>query len=304
MMSLTDREDFGSHYLNVGATRLHYYEQGKGDPVIFLHGVPTSAWVWRKVIPHLASLSRCIAPDLAGFGQSGQPDQVYTLDDQVTFLDGLIQALQLNRITFVLHGWGGLIGLSWAMQNPDRCRGLVLYETWIHSLSGHHLSLPYNEMIQFWKQDENLQKVATNGLHCVDQILRQSALMPFDENAMAHYCAPFSHTGAGKPLVALLSELPCGDAQKTGDQQLYALSEKLKVSSLPKLLLYSVPGFLMTIETIQWARKNLPALEVIEIGEELHYAQESQPVLMGETISAWLQGIEQMAASPKSAVRS
>lgn len=286
--------EFESRHVMVEGVPVHYVEQGKGLPVIFLHGVPASGWIFRKVIPHLSSLCRCIVPDLAGFGQSGQPDTAYSLTDQIQLLDGLVNTLQLKRVVPVLHGWGGTAGLAWAMQHEEKCRGLVFYETWLHPVVNEHFSLPWRELIE--KAQENLEILPSHGLQFVDSILRQMTLNPFDEQAMAHFCAPFAHTGAGKPLQQWLREAPTGTGQSLADILLQEASARLQQSSLPKLLLYSVPGFLVTIATIEWAKKNLPHLEIVEMGEALHFGPEIHPVRMGQTISAWLQGIE--AARP------
>lgn len=285
--------DLKSHYLTLKGTRIHYFEQGEGDPVFFLHGVPTSAWIWRQVIPHMVPLSRCIAPDLAGFGQSGQPDHAYTLGDQLVFLDGLIEHLKLDHITFVLHGWGGIPGLTWAMQHEKRCKALVFYETWLQPVKDDFLSLPWQELIAEWTEEKKLKSVATHGLRFADQMLRQMAIDAFDENTLAHYCAPFSHTGAGKPLAAFLAEAPRGDGKSTADALLKTAGAALQKSQLPKLLMYSHPGFLTTMSAILWAREALPQLEVVEIGEGLHYAPELEPTRMGEMMSAWLQSVDQ-----------
>ena len=282
-----------SGWVTIDNVPIHYLEKGQGDPILFLHGVPASAWLWRKVIPHLSDLGRCIAPDLAGFGQSGQPDITYTLADQLRLLKGFIDTLKLNRIIFVLHGWGGIPGLAAAMTHENRCKGLVFYETWLHPVTGEHLSLPWQALISTWRETGHMQEATQYGLRFIDHALRQMALHPFSENAMAHYCAPWSHSGSGRPLAHFIAEAPSGDGKSAADIMLEAASQQLVCSAVPKLLLYSVPGFLMTMTSIEWAKKHLSRLEVIEVGEELHFAQESQPALMGDAISAWLQAIEQ-----------
>src|SRR5438105_5252802 len=99
---------YQSRYAEVYGSKLHYVEEGSGDPIVFLHGVPTSSYLWRNIIPHLSSHARCIALDLIGFGKSDKPDIDYTVFDHIHYLEGFIQSLNLRDITFVLHGWGSV----------------------------------------------------------------------------------------------------------------------------------------------------------------------------------------------------
>src|SRR3990172_2850664 len=105
---------FPSRYAEVLGSKMHYVEEGSGDPVLFLHGNPTSSYLWRNVIPHLSPLARCIAPDLVGFGKSDKPDIPYRVFDHAEYVAALIAALGLQRIALVLHDWGGFAGLSYA----------------------------------------------------------------------------------------------------------------------------------------------------------------------------------------------
>jgi haloalkane dehalogenase len=110
---------------------------------------------------------------------------------------------------------------------------------------------------------------------------------------MSHYREPFMQKGAERPLRQYLQEIPYGKGKSSVEKLIGDYSQKLTQSSIPKLMLYSLPGFITTMATAIWAKAHLPNLEIVEIGEELHFAQESNPSLMGETISVWLQGIEQ-----------
>ena len=97
---------FESKYLEVKGSKIHYIEEGEGDPILFLHGNPTSNYLWRNIIPHLASQGRCIAPDLIGMGKSGKPDIDYGFHDTYEYLDAFIKKLGLKNVTLVLHDWG------------------------------------------------------------------------------------------------------------------------------------------------------------------------------------------------------
>ncbi len=285
-----------SKFIEVNGSKMHYLEEGEGDPILFLHGIPTSSYLWRKILPSLANMGRCIAPDLIGFGKSAKPDIAYSVFDHIQFMDALIEKLSLKNITLVMHGWGSVIGFDYAMRHEKNCNGLVFYEAFLRSADGDDISLPYQEQLVSLQGQDNALDLALNGAAFVDYIIPQAVMHTLTDTEMEAYREPFKAEGSGKPILQYLQELPNGSHQSKVDQLIADYSEKLTQSHLPKLMLYSVPGFITTIATAMWAKQNIPNLEIVEIGEELHLAQETYPELIGETISVWLQGLEQMHA--------
>lgn len=280
-----------SKYAEVYGAKMHYLEAGSGDPILLLHGIPTSSYLWRNIIPHLAPLGRCIAPDLIGFGKSDKPDIQYTIQDHIQYLEKFIETLNLRRITLIMHDWGSVVGLDYAMRHEKNCKGLVMYEAFLRSYDEMDIALPLQE--QFLTLDALPYDVGLNGASYVDKIIPQHVMRELSEEEMNYYREPFLKEGAGKPIAQYLEELPKGDGKGVIDEIIADYSTKLTESYLPKLLLYSIPGFITTMATVMWAKENLPNLEIVDIGEELHLAQESNPTLIGEAISVWLQGIEQ-----------
>ena len=100
---------YESKYIDVLGSRMHYVEEGSGDPVLFLHGNPTSSYLWRNIIPHISPIGRCIAPDLIGMGKSDKPDLDYGFFDHSRYVDGFIDALGLGNMTLVIHDWGSAL---------------------------------------------------------------------------------------------------------------------------------------------------------------------------------------------------
>jgi len=279
-------------FIDIDGTKMHYVEEGEGDPILFLHGIPTSAYVWRKIIPHLAPLGRCFAPDLIGFGQSAKPDIAYSITDHIHFIERFIEKLNLKKITLVMHGWGSVIGFDYAMKHEKNCKGLVFYESFLRSMSSNDMALPFQEQLQLLQTQEGDVGLTANGASFVDQIISQGLMQQLSQEEMENYRSPFM-SGSSKPIMQYLNELPTGEGNSKADEIIVTYSEKLTRSQLPKLLLFSVPGFITTIATVMWAKDNLPNLEIVEVGEELHFGQESNPDLIGEAISIWLQGVEQ-----------
>lgn len=281
-----------SKYVEVEGANMHYTEIGEGKPILFLHGIPTSSYLWRKVMPHVANLGRCIAPDLIGFGKSDKPDINFTISDHIRYIESFINKLNLKDITIVMHAWGSVIGFDYAMRHESNCAGLVFYEAFLRSDGGNDLSLPYQE--QLLSYDNQAFDLSMNGVEFIDYIIPQTVMKKLSDKELDQYREPFKAAGSGKAIQQYLNELPRGNGDTEIDKIIATYSEKLTKSKLPKLMLYSVPGFIVTIATAMWAKENLPNIEMIEVGEELHLAQESYPDLIGETISIWLQGVEQV----------
>jgi haloalkane dehalogenase len=273
---------------------MHYIEAGSGDTILFLHGIPTSCYLWRNVIPHLSTLGHCVAPDLIGFGHSDKPDIEYSVTDHIRYIERFIEELNLKNIVLVMHGWGSVIGFDYAMRHENNCKGLVFYEAFLRSVNGNDMSLPFQEQMASIQDFENAPDLVLNATSFVDKIIPQNVMRQLTEEEMNNYREPFMQNGAGKPILQYIREIPRGDGKSKIEQLIAAYTDRLTRSKLPKLMLYSVPGFITTIATIMWAKEHLSNLEIVDIGEELHLAQESCPKLFGETISVWLQGIEQM----------
>ena len=285
-----------SKFINVHGAKMHYMEVGEGNPILFLHGIPTSSYLWRNIMPYLASLGRCIAVDLVGFGQSERPDIAYTISDHIKYVEGFIEALNLKNITLVMHGWGSVIGFDYAMRHEKNCRGLVFYEAFLRTENGQDLSLPYQEQLVTLQGQENVYDLTMNGLAFIDHIIPQTVMRTLSSDELNAYREPFMAAGSGKPILQYLQELPNSSGKSKAEELIANYSAKLTRSRLPKLMLYSVPGFITTIAAAMWAKEHLPNLEIVDIGEELHLAQESYPELIGDTISVWLQSVEQTHA--------
>jgi haloalkane dehalogenase len=286
-------QNYTSHYADVFGSKMHYYEEGTGTPILFLHDLPVSGHTWRKVIPYLATLGRCIAVDLIGTGKSDKPDIAYTIEDHINYIQQFIATLNLKKIILIMQGWGSIIGFTYALNHESNCKGLVFYEAFLRACKDDNFSLAFSEQILSLQQQENISDLIINSPYLVEQSLASSTLQPIAKQEIDFYSQPFLTKGSGKALYQYWLELPRGDGNSKIDKLIENYSKKLMNSALPKLMLYSIPGFITTVATLMWAKEHLSNLEIAEVGEDLHYAQESNPALIGETISVWLQGIEQ-----------
>ncbi|MBV9576227.1 MAG: haloalkane dehalogenase [Gammaproteobacteria bacterium] len=281
-----------SKYAEVNGVKMHYREAGSGNAILLLHGVPTSSYIWRNVIPYLAPLGRCIAPDLIGFGLSDKPNIRYSIQDHLAYLEKFIEVLNLKNITLIMHGFGSIIGLHYAMQHEKNCQGIAFYEAFLRSFNDD-ISLPFQEQLIEFQNQTDMDPLIADGASFVDKMMPQSVMRQLTHEEMQQYREPFTQAGASKPILQYFKDLSPENGKSEAEKIITAYSTQLTHSTLPKLMLYSVPGFITTIATVIWAKENLPCLEIVEIGEELHLGQETYPKLIGETISVWLQSIEQ-----------
>ena len=128
-MDISSDFPYESNYVDILGSRMHYVDKGDGDPILFLHGQPTSSYLWRNIMPHLEGQGRVIAPDNIGFGKSDQPDLDYTFEDHYRYIEAFIEALDLKNITLVVHDWGSGLGLHYANLHHENVKGIVTMES-------------------------------------------------------------------------------------------------------------------------------------------------------------------------------
>jgi len=276
------------NFVDVLGAKMHYVDHGSGDPVVFLHGIPTSSYLWRNIIPYLAEDARCIAPDLIGLGKSAKPNIGYRIFDHIRYIDELINQLNLENITLVLHGWGSLIGFDYARRYSEKIKGIAFLESHIRPPSDWAMvSLPIQELSTILNTPDAGYDVIMNSNYFVNKVLPSGVLRKLSEEEMNHYREPFRQSGSALPLWQYLQDLPLGNEPKDVIQLISDYSKWLQLSKLPKLMMYAVPGFITTISTVQWAKDHLPNLSLIDVGDALHYAQESKPDEIGEALQEW-----------------
>ncbi|HEX4459838.1 MAG TPA: haloalkane dehalogenase [Polyangia bacterium] len=275
--------------IEVLGSRMAYVDEGHGDPIVFLHGNPTSSYLWRNVIPHVATLGRCIAPDLIGMGQSDKPALDYRFADHARYLEAFIGALGLTRITFVIHDWGSALGFDWAMRNERDVRGLAFLEAILTPVpSWDVFPTGAREAFQGMRTRGVGEQMVLEQNFFVEQLLPRSVVRQLTDEEMAHYRAPFPDAASRKPVLAWPRQIPIAGEPP----EIVALVEKyrdsLTRSQLPKLLFTGEPGGLVQAPLVAWARAHLPRLEVVPIGAGVHYLQEDHPHEIGAALADWI----------------
>jgi haloalkane dehalogenase len=272
----------------VAGTEIAYVDTGVGDPIVFLHGNPTSAYLWRNIIPYLAGLGRCLAPDLAGMGQSGKaPDGSYRFVDHARYIDGWFAALGLTRkITLVVHDWGSALGFYWANRTREAVKGIAYMEAIVSPLRWDEWPDNARNIFQLMRSPAGEELVLQKNIF-VERILPGAVLRKLSDEEMAAYRKPWLEPGeARRPMLTWPREIPVeGEPADVGaivnDYAQWLSSD----STLPKLFVNADPGAILTGRQRDYCRKWPNQREVTVAGA--HFLQEDSPHQIGEAIADW-----------------
>lgn len=280
---------FKSHYQKVGEHNLHYIDEGDpdGQVFLFLHGNPTSSYLWRNVVPIVAQSGRAIAVDNIGFGMSDQPNIGYTFAEHSEYIDGFIEEMGLEDVILVIHDWGSALGFDYANRNSDNVKGIVFMEA----------------IMQVAKMDDMPPEVATafKGMRMpvvgwftvmvqnafIEQGLPGSVVRELSEDEMNSYREPFPTIGSRKPVLVWPREVPFDGEPADVADRVDSFARYLATSLQPKLLLHVERGLLVDPALIADMEANWMNLETKGLGDGLHFLQEDHPEAIGQAIVDW-----------------
>ncbi len=275
-------------------SEISYINSGSGRPIIFIHGMPTSSFLWRHIIEDLQQDYNCLALDLIGMGNSGKPDIEYNIHDHINYFSAWLEQLNLDtKPILVMHGWGSVIGTEYARLHQDSVAGLVFYEAHLRAAKKWSmLSLPVQQWSAELLQHRKYSKRAVLEQNVlVNDLFPCGSLHKFSASEMASYRAPFQTSASRAVLWQYLQELPLGEQSPGISDLIDNYSSWLQKCTIPKLLCFGVPGFTTTIDTIDWAKHNISELSLCDIGDALHFAQESSPKVLASNIAIWLKDV-------------
>ncbi|SMC20307.1 haloalkane dehalogenase [Andreprevotia lacus DSM 23236] len=269
-----------------------YRDLGKADGpvVLFLHGNPTSSYIWRNIIPHVAPQARCIAPDLIGYGQSGKPDIDYRFADHVRYLDALLDTLGIRDCFIVAQDWGTALAFHHAARFPERMRGLAFME----------FIRPFARWADFHQRDsarEAFRKFRTPGEGeamimehnvFIERIVPAAIMRTLSDAEMNAYRAPFPTPASRKPIWRLPNELPIEGQPADVHALLTEAHAALAASTYPKLLFAGTPGALVSPEYAAQFAAGLQHCELVQLGAGAHYLQEDHADAIGQRLAHWL----------------
>jgi haloalkane dehalogenase len=277
---------------------MHYIDEGSGDPILFLHGNPTSSYLWRNVIPHLQSHGRAIAVDLIGMGKSEKPDLDYRFVDHAKYVEGFINALKLANITLVIHDWGSGLGFDYAMRNPERIKGIAFMEAITRTMSWKDTNLMERFIFKRFRHPKKGPKMIMKNNFFVEKFLPMAIARKLSDEEKEHYKEPFIEEGDRKPVWVWPNEIPFDGQPADTHSIIQSYHEKLKSSPIPKLLLWAEPGMIIKGKKAAEEIKNTFAnTETFFVGKGKHYLQEDHPRVIGKAIADWYTRISQKAHS-------
>ena len=300
------RHDFlyASQYVEVKGARMHYVDTGgDGSVVVMIHGQPTWSYLWRNIIPHLEGKHRVIALDLIGFGKSDKPDITYTAPEQAAYLQGFMDAMQLNDITLVLHDWGSILGFDFAANNPERIKAIAFMESIVSTAPPEepYVSQPLNSTYDRDLKGFHgaLQQLKTPGVGekmiLEDNFFLEAMMLPslkglLSEDQKNAYREPFAEGKNRLPMlqfprdVAFVEPVPAYTTKMMDKYNKYLR----ETAGLPKLLLHLSDGFLITRWDVEWMRRNFTDLTTHNMGAGGHFMQEFNPQGIGKALALWM----------------
>jgi haloalkane dehalogenase len=291
-MALSADPRYPKSFRDVLGARMAYIEVGSGDPIVFLHGNPTSSYLWRNVMPHLEGLGRLIAPDLIGMGDSAKlpdsgPDR-YTFAEHRRYLDALLAALAVDAdVTFVVHDWGSALGFDWANRHRGAIKGIAYMEAIVEPVTWDDWPATGRGVFQGFRSPAGEHMVLDNNVF-VERVLPGSVLRSLTEEEMDVYRRPFRTPGEDRrPALTWPRQIPIDNEPAEVAAIVADYAGWLAASpTVPKLFVNAEPGAILTGRQREFCRTWPSQTEVTVAG--IHFIQEDSPDEIGAAIADWV----------------
>ena len=293
-MSDISTTELPKKFVEVKGKRMAYVELGSGDPIVFLHGNPTSSYLWRNIMPHLENQGRCLAPDLIGMGDSDKledsgPDR-YRLIEHREYLDACLDALGVTEnVTLVVHDWGSALGFDWARRNADRVKGIAYMEAIVRPMEWDDFNQQARPVFEGFRSSNGDVMVLEKNIF-VERVLPGSVLRGLTDEEMAVYRRPFAEAGEGRrPTLTWPRQIPLGGEPADVVAIANDYAAFLATSPLPKLFINAEPAAILIGAQREFCR-SWPNQEEVTV-KGAHFIQEDSPHEIGAAISQWLGGL-------------
>ena len=281
--------------ISVNGKRLAYTESGSGDPIIFLHGNPTSSYLWRNITPYLESQGRCVCIDLIGMGDSDKldnPDEnSYRFEEHYHYVSAAIESLTNGKnITFVLHDWGSALGFNWCYHNPESVKGITYMEAIVKEMTWEDWQDEAKGIFQGFRSDAGESLVLEKN-YFVERVLPGSIIRKLSDEEMEEYRRPFINEGEDRrPTLSWPREIPINNHPENVCAIVNRYAEWMLTNDLPKLFINAEPGAITTGRIRDFCRSWKNQTEITVKG--IHFIQEDSPDEIGNAISSWYKNIE------------
>jgi haloalkane dehalogenase len=284
-------ERYQKKHVSVKGLKMAYVEAGTGDPIVFLHGNPTSSYLWRNIIPHLEPLGRCIAPDLIGMGDSDKlpesgPDS-YRFVEHRGYLDGFLEAVGVSStVTFVIHDWGSALGFDWANRHRDAVKGIAYMEAIVQPITWDEFPNAVKPVFQGFRSPKGEDMVLEQNVF-VEMVLPGAVARKLTDEEMAVYRRPFMEPGESRrPTLTWPRQIPIEGEPADVVEIVSDYGRWLQGSNeLPKLYIDAEPGAILRGKARDFCRSWPNQQEVTVAG--VHFVQEDSPDEIGQAIAKW-----------------
>jgi haloalkane dehalogenase len=279
---------------NVLGLDMAYIDVGKGDPIVFLHGNPTSSYLWRNIITHVAKQGRCIAPDLIGMGDSAKiPNSdaaMYRFVQHRQYLDALLSVLDVSaNVTLVVHDWGSALGFDWARRHSSAVKGIAYMEAIVAPLTWADWPEPSRRVFSGMRSEAGEGMILEKNIF-VERILPASIIRELTEEEMGEYRRPFVENGESRrPTLTWPREIPIEGEPADTHEIVSDYSAWLRETETPKLFVNADPGSILVGRQRELARTFPNQTEITVPG--IHFIQEDAPDEIGKALSGWLRGL-------------
>ncbi len=287
---ISGRDPHSRRRVAVLDSEMAYVDVGRGSPVVFLHGNPTSSYLWRNVIPPVGVVGRCLAPELIGMGDSGKnPKGVYRFVDHARYLDAWFEALALRDVTLVVHDWGSALGFWWAQRHPDRLRGLAYMEAIVRPVSWAEWPENARKIFQAMRSPAGEELVLQKNVF-VERILPASVMRTLTEAEMDAYRQPWREPGESRrPVLQWPREIPIDGEPADVAAIVDGYARWLATSPVPKLFVNAEPGSILVGAQRDFCRRWPNQQEVTVRG--LHFVQEDSPAEIGRAVADFVRSL-------------
>lgn len=291
---------FTKHHVTVLDSTMAYVDTGlpttTAPTVVFLHGNPSSSYLYRNIIPHVSPIARCVAPDLVGFGDSGKmPSNGYYVREHVKymadFLDKVVPQEKTEKLFLVIHDWGSVLGFDWARKNSSRVAGIVFMEFLYPGLSIKGLPEEDQIMSKFRTETVGRELIINQNMFIEVLVGQGATARPLSEEEMLHYRKPFLNPKDREPVWRFPNEIPFDGHPTDVAKIVEDYWAWLEGSEIPKLLFWAEPGRLVSVTRARELEAGLKYLRSVGIGPGQHYHQEDNPHLIGEETKKFVQEV-------------
>ncbi len=285
---------FTKNFAEVKGKQIAYIEEGQGDPIVLIHGNPTSSFLWRNIIPELMDYGRVIVPDLIGHGDSEKLNtdewpEKYNLESAYSYVDGLLQQVNSDKnVTLVLHDWGSAIGFLWAMRHPKSVKAVAYMEAIVKPMKWTDWPETATGIFKGFRSEKGEDLILNRNLF-IEAVLPGSIIRTLSNSEMDAYRAPYLKPMHRQPMLSWPRQIPLDGSPVNVVNLVKQYGTFMLNSQIPKLFINADPGSILVGRPREFCRSWPNQKEITVTG--LHFIQEDSPNEIGQAVANWIQEI-------------